>query len=85
LYKKTKDQLERFSSMGVVNIVADLANNRHVETPSDVPIVFGAATGMSQDEVKELLDELRNLTEGAIYTRITRIYMVLQPPKKGDQ
>jgi RNA polymerase sigma factor (sigma-70 family) len=85
LYKKTKDQLERFGSMGAVNIVADLANNRHVESPSDVPIVFAAATGKNSQQVNELLDELRSLTEGAIYTRITRIYMVLQPPKKGDQ
>ena len=71
LHKKTRDQLERFGSAGVVNIVADLANNRYVESPSDVPIVFAAATGMNLEQVQKLLTELRNLSEGAIYTRIS--------------
>ena len=70
LCKKTKDQLERFGSMGVVNIVADLANNRHIEGPSDVPIVFAAATGMDMEQVQQLLNELNSLSKGAIHTRI---------------
>ena len=84
LQKTTAGHLERFGSMGVVYIVADLANHRVVQGPPHVPVVFAAATGMSDDLIHPLLNTLNSLSQGAIHTRICRIYKVLQPHRDGE-
>jgi len=85
LHKRTVVQVERFGSMGVVNVVAGLANDHVIHAPPDVSIVFAAATGMDMKQIRQLLNKLNGLSEGAIYTRICRIFMVLQQMKTGGQ
>lgn len=85
LHKQTAVQVERFGSMGMVNVVADVANDHVIHAPPDVPIVFAAAAGMDVRQIRQLLGKLSSLSEGAIYTRICRIFMVLKQLKNGEQ
>ncbi len=83
LHKKATVEVERFGSFGAVNVVAGLANSGVIADRPDLPVVFASATGMNPEQIRQLLNKLNSLSEGAIHTRICRMYMVLQPPKKG--
>jgi len=76
LHSRVAIEVKRSSSKGVVPLTADLINSGTVE-PYMVAIIFAAATGMDKEQTTELVEQLSNLSETAVHTRICRIYAVL--------
>lgn len=83
LHEKTVTYLGRFPARGAVYTAADLVNLGLAKL-DQVAVVFAASTGMELKQIWGLIDELNDLSAGAIYTRISRIYAVLQPPEMQE-
>jgi len=79
LHRKVVKEVKHLPGRSMVQIAADLIN-AGLARPHQMTIVFAAGTGMSLEQTLALFDELRNLSAGAIHTRICRIQMALQLP-----
>lgn len=83
LHGRVAIEIKHSPAREVVPLTADLINSGVAE-PYQVAIIFGAASRMDMVQTSKLVDQLSNLSETAVYTRIYRIYTVLQPPRAED-
>lgn len=84
LHERTVMHVKRSLARGVVHIAADLIN-AGLSAPYQMAIVFAAGMGMDLKQTEELLEQITTLSATAIFTRIHRIYKVLQPPGMEEQ
>lgn len=68
----------------VVYLLGQQINSGAIE-PNQVPVAFAAAMGMNARQVRKQLEELTGLSKTAIYTRVSRLWSVLKPPKTGHK
>jgi len=69
---------------GVTFVAANLLNTGGAEM-HQLAIVLAAGTGMDIEQIRRFIGELNGLSAGAIFTRISRIYDVLQPPEEEEK
>jgi len=72
LCEKTAVIARHFAKNEVVTITAKVINLAFAE-PRALPLVFAAAAGKDVSQIRKLLEELNNLSDIAIFTRICRI------------
>jgi len=84
LHERTVMHVKRSLARGVVHIAADLIN-AGLAASYQMAIVFAASMGMDLKQTEELLEQITSLSASAVYARICRIYMVLQPPWMEEQ
>jgi DNA-directed RNA polymerase specialized sigma24 family protein len=80
----TTSQGQVWASVPVM--AAYLINAGHIQ-PWQLPVVFAAATDVPIDETDAFLRRLTDLSEEAVYARISRLKAALAPPSvgKGEQ
>jgi len=83
LHGRVVIEIKKSPAKDVVPLTADMINSGVAE-PYRVAIIFGAATRIDMVQTSKLVDQLSNLSETAVHTRICRIYTVLQPPGMED-
>ncbi len=84
LHERTVMHVMRSPARDVVHIAADLIN-AGLAASYQMAIVFAASMGMDLKQTEELLEHITSLSASAVYARICRIYMVLQPPGMEEQ
>lgn len=84
LHERTVMHVMRSPARDVVHIAADLIN-AGLAASYQMAIVFAAGMGMDLKQTEELLEQITSLSASAVYARICRIYMVLQPPGMEEQ
>lgn len=75
LHDRVAIEVKQSPSKDTVPLAADLINSGTAE-PYQVAIIFAAATGTDKEQTTGLVEQLSNLSENAVYTRICRIYAV---------